>query len=146
MANHGTYHPRDPFFYLRASLISLGIAGGIAAVAWWGRFNGGTNIALSLAIFPVVLGLAFFSIYIMIALLTDRYAAVKGIIALALLAVLLLLSPVLYDPDLTSTEQAQRWSIIPFGIAVAIIVGYLVSRWLDRQALEQAGGTAPATA
>ena len=121
----------DPYTYLRAAIITLGVAAGIVVVAWFGRFDTAVNSVLSVALFPVVLGIAFFLVYLAISLLRDRYASVKGIITLVLIAILLLMFPVLYVPGAPLAIQMQRLAIIPIAVAIAALASYFIVRWLD---------------
>ena len=121
----------DPYVYLRAAIITLGVAAGIVIVALFGQFNSVINAVLSLALFPVVLGIAFFLVYLAVSLLRDRYATVKGVITLLTIAILLLMFPLLYVPDAPVAIQIQRLSIIPVIIAVAALTSYFIVRWLN---------------
>ena len=124
---------QDPYTYLRAAIITLGVAVGIVVVAVWGNFSTPVMTVLSLALFPVVLGIAFLAVFLVVSLLRSRYASVEGIIVLMLVAVLLLLFPFLYVPDAPLAVQMQRLSIIPIGVALAILVGYFLVRWMDER-------------
>jgi|GEM_PF-3188409 len=125
-------HHEDPYVYLKAAIITFGVAAGIAAVALWGNFSTPVRIVLSLALFPVVLGISFFAVFLAVSLLRSRYSSVEGIITLVLIAVILLLFPLLYVPDAPTAVQVQRLAIIPIGIALAIIVGYFLVRWMEQ--------------
>lgn len=132
-----TVERHGEFTYLRAAIITLGVAAGIAAVAVWGRFDTTVNTVLSLTIFPLVLAAAFFLVFLTVALLRDRYASAKSLIVLLLLTALLLLFPFLYTPRAPVEEQVQRLALIPLLIALAVLIGYFVVRWLDgREELE----------
>lgn len=133
MADEIVEHARtpDPYAYLRAAIITLGVAAGIMAVAVWGNFSTPVMTVLSLALFPVVLGMAFLAVFLVVSLLRSRYASVEGIIALVLVAVLLMLFPLIYVPDAPLAVQMQRLSIIPIGIAVAVLVGSFLVKWMD---------------
>jgi len=134
MADEIAEHTQDPYTYLKAAIITLGVAAGIAVVAIWGDFTTPVMTVLSLALFPVVLGIAFFVVFLVVSLLRSRYASVEGIIALVLVAILLIMFPLIYVPNAPLDVQVQRSSIIPIGIAVAVIVGYFLVRWMDRHA------------
>ncbi len=138
---------RDDVGYLRAAIITLGVAAGIAAVAVFGRFDSTVNIVLSLTIFPLVLAAAFFLVYLVVTLLRARHASAKSLIVLLTVAVLLLLFPFLYRPDDPVALQVQRLALIPLVIAIAVFVGYFVVRWLDgredRLAYDGPAGHAP---
>jgi len=122
---------QDPYTYLRAAIITLGIAVGIVVVAIWGNFTTPVMTVLSLALFPVVLGIAFLTVFLVISLLRSRYASVEGIIALVLVAILLVLFPLIYIPAAPFAVQMQRLSIVAIGLAIAVLIGYFLVKWLD---------------
>lgn len=122
---------QDPYTYLRAAIITLGVALGIVLVAIWGDFSTPVMTVLSLALFPVVLGFAFLTVFLVISLLRSRYASVEGIIALVLVAILLVMFPLLYVPGATLAVQMQRLSIIPLGVAIAVLISYFLVKWMD---------------
>jgi hypothetical protein len=132
MADETVVHNEDPYAYLKAAIITLGVAAGIAVVALWGDFSAPVRIVLSLALFPVVLGIAFFAVFLAVSLLRSRYSSVEGIIALVLIAIILLLFPLIYVPDAPLAMQIQRLSIIPISIAIAIVIGYFVVQWMEQ--------------
>jgi len=123
----------DHYLYLKAAIITLGVAAGIVAVALWGSFSSPIRAVLSLAIFPVVLGIAFFAVFLAISLFRSRHASLMGILTLSLIAILLLLFPTIYVPHEPLDVQMQRLSIIPIGTAMAVMVGFFLVKWMDRR-------------
>jgi len=126
--------PRGSLYaYLKAAILALGVAGGSYAVVQWGRFGTPEQAAMSLAIFPLALSLAFLAIHLVMSILDDRIDRVNSIVFLALLALGMNAFPYLYNPRLPFAYQVGRLAVIPVAIAAALLVTALLRLFLRRE-------------
>jgi hypothetical protein len=116
---------------VKAAFITFGVAAGVAAVVGWGSFDTVLNTIMSLTMFPIMLGIGFLLVQVIVSLLRARFTTVKSVIALLFIAGMLLLFPYLYAPDIPVDEQISRLAIIPISLAAAVILSYLFVRWLE---------------
>lgn len=126
--------PRGNLYaYLKASILSLGVAGGLWAIMQWGRFDTPEQAAMSLALFPLAMSLAFLATHLVMSILDDRIDRVNSIVFLALLALGMNAFPLLYRPNLTLEDQVNRLAVIPVAIAAALLVTALLRLFLRRE-------------